>query len=133
MRNREMDNLYLDFYMLRFHNDMVSDWKKRMLRYRLRHMQGIETKSLRDHRFGDLLDRRNWHRVFTNKDYDSWKEFIIIRDELIDEQDKEYVEQELRADIYSPYDCTGKEFTRWFDWKKLPCGWAVIHAMGLDI
>lgn len=35
--------------------------------------------------------------------------------------------------ICSPYDCTGKRFTRWITVHKVPAGFAVVHSWGLDV
>lgn len=35
--------------------------------------------------------------------------------------------------ICSPYDCTGKRFTRWITVHKVPAGFAVVHCWGLDV
>lgn len=35
--------------------------------------------------------------------------------------------------ICSPYDCTGKRFTRWITVHRVPVGFVVIHSWGLDV
>lgn len=56
-------------------------------------------------------------------------------DPYTDDQIREYIED---SDVYygrinSPYDCTGRRFTRWIDWKRTPAGIVLLHSWGLDI
>lgn len=51
-----------------------------------------------------------------------------------DEEIKEYIDEEMWVNIYSPYDCTGKLFTQWITFHRNPCGSvSFVHSMGLDV
>jgi len=49
-----------------------------------------------------------------------------------DEEIDDYVDS-LRMEIHSPYDCTGKRFTHYINWKRTPAGVAYVHESGLDL
>ena len=73
----------------------------------------------------------------TRQDPDDWEsmtEYGIdpgLSDYTDDELREFFAEQEIR--ILSPYDCTGKVFTRWITWKRTPVGVSWIHRKGLDV
>jgi len=51
-----------------------------------------------------------------------------------DDEIREYIMCEVGyPPICSPYDCTGKRFTRWVSFNVQKCGIVMIHAWGLDI
>lgn len=55
-------------------------------------------------------------------------------DEWTDDEIEEYIMDEVGyPPIYSPYDCTGKRFTRWCSWSRQPIGIVMIHAWGTDL
>ena len=55
-------------------------------------------------------------------------------DEWTDEEIEEYIMDEVGyGSINSPYDCTGKRFTRWCAWSRQPVGIVMIHAWGTDL
>ena len=59
--------------------------------------------------------------------------FLSKRTDLTDEEIEEMVE-DMTIRIYSPYDCTGKRFTRWITTHRNPSGLvSYIHEMGLDV
>lgn len=79
-----------------------------------------------------------WRHVYDD-DYEGGKHFCLLpdrpEDPYTDDEIREYIED---SDVYygrvnSPYDCTGKRFTRWISWKRTPAGIALIHSWGLDI
>lgn len=67
-------------------------------------------------------------------DWESMTEYGIdpgLSDYTDDELREFFEEQEIC--ILSPYDCTGKVFTRWISWSRTPAGVAFIHRKGLDV
>lgn len=75
----------------------------------------------------------DWHVIY-DEDGEGWTEYGFFSAEgLTDEEINEYVEG-MRAEIRSPYDCTGKAFTMWIDWHRNPdTSISVIHRLGLDV
>jgi len=59
-------------------------------------------------------------------------EYRIVTDPMTDEEAQDLCDS-MRYNINSPYDCTGRIFTAWISWKRVPCGIAIIHRMGLDV
>jgi len=56
------------------------------------------------------------------------------QDEWTDEEIREYIMDEVGyPDIWEPWDCTGKRFTRWCSWSIQPIGIVMIHAWGTDL
>ena len=109
-------------------------------------------KSMRDviRKYRDRLNRINAHRVDPlekpltkefrvryDEDGEGCKEYGILPEdgtETTDEEIREYIKDYIELPpINSPYDCTGKRFTRWVDYKRTPAGIVIIHATGLDI
>lgn len=59
--------------------------------------------------------------------------FLSHRTDLTDEEIQE-LKDEMRLVICSPYDCTGKRFTRYIDTHRNPSGLvSYVHCMGLDV
>ena len=55
-------------------------------------------------------------------------------DEWTDEEIEEYILDEVGyGDINSPYDCTGRRFDRWIEWRRCPSGIIMIHRWSTDI
>ena len=51
-----------------------------------------------------------------------------------DDEIREYLDEYMVEEIRSPYDCTGKRFTRWYTFHRNPCGRiSCIHRMGIDV
>ena len=51
-----------------------------------------------------------------------------------DEDIVDYLDDGYRMTIRSPYDCTGRPFTRWFHWHRNPCGRvSFTHHVGIDV
>lgn len=58
----------------------------------------------------------------------------INGDEYTDEDIREFIDDNMRMRIYSPYDCTGKPFTLWIDWHRNPSGLiSYRHRIGIDV
>lgn len=66
-----------------------------------------------------------------------YKEYGILPEDgtpTTDDEIREYIEDNIKLPpIYSPFDCTGRHFTRWVDYKRTPAGIAIIHSVGMDI
>ena len=52
--------------------------------------------------------------------------------ETLDEEIEEIV-RSMEVRICSPYDCTGKLFTHYLEWKRVEAGLCVVHCLGLDV
>lgn len=53
--------------------------------------------------------------------------------EMTDEEIQEEVD-DMREEIRSPYDCTGRRFTQWITWHRNPNGLvSVVHKFGIDV
>lgn len=77
--------------------------------------------------------QEDWRTVYANEYGESWYEYCIFQDDgETDEEIQDYVDS-LVLHNYSQYDCTGKPFTRWTHWKRVPAGIVIIHALGLDV
>lgn len=51
-----------------------------------------------------------------------------------DSEVREYLDENMREEIYSPYDCTGKRFTEWISFHRNPNGRiSYVHRMGIDV
>ena len=100
--------------------------------------------------YRDQINRINRHRVDPlekpltvefraryDEDGEGCREYGILPEdgtETTDEEIREYIRDYIELpEINSPYDCTGKRFTRWVDYKRTPAGIVIIHAIGLDI
>ena len=54
--------------------------------------------------------------------------------DMVKEDVEEWLSENMEIHNYSPYDCTGKLFTKWIDWHVNPDNSiSFIHRMGLDI
>lgn len=78
--------------------------------------------------------REGWRHI-CSEDGESGYDYRIIPD---NGQTEEEIEDQVCCEvgyppIYSPYDCTGKRFTRWIKVRRAPAGFAVIHSWGLDV
>ena len=75
-------------------------------------------------------------RIYSaNEDWETYKEFGFLshRTDLTDDEINELVE-DMRMIICSPYDCTGKHFTRWIETHRNPSGLvSYIHTIGIDV
>lgn len=64
------------------------------------------------------------YRILKVEDPDDWT----------DEEIEEYIMDEVGyPPICSPYDCTGRRFTRWCSFSRQPVGIVMIHAWGTDL
>ena len=75
--------------------------------------------------------RETWRRIWTGNE--SWCDYRILEDSsLTDDQLDEFAES-IKVHNYSAYDCTGRPFTCWVHWKRVPAGIVFIHAMAIDV
>lgn len=78
--------------------------------------------------------REDWRHV-CDEDGEGGYDFCLMSDDGETEDEiREMAEDAVGyPPICSPYDCTGKRFTRWITVKRVPAGFAVIHSWGLDV
>lgn len=51
-----------------------------------------------------------------------------------DDEVNEFLNEFMKLEIRSPYDCTGQRFTQWIDWHRNPCGRiSYQHRIGIDV
>lgn len=64
-----------------------------------------------------------------------WKEYGFFNGAGMSDDDiREYIDENIRVRIYSPYDCTGEAFTMWIWWHRNPSGLvSYINNMALDV
>lgn len=64
-----------------------------------------------------------------------WTEYGFFNGAGMSDDDiREYIDENIRVRIYSPYDCTGQPFTRFVHWHKNPTGLvSYINYMALDV
>ena len=74
---------------------------------------------------------------FNDDDYESFTEYGFLPMHLEEYSDAEieaWIDEEMVMEIRSPYDCTGKQFTKWIDWHRNPSGMiSFIHRIGIDV
>lgn len=104
----------------------------------------------------ELLDRRMWkkckktsaprpvpslldapHTYCSDDDWESYIEFGFLPDytrTYSDEEVEDWIDDRMRMVINSPYDCTGKLFSAWIDWRRNPTGLiSYRHCIGIDV
>lgn len=71
--------------------------------------------------------------AYPEDDWETAIEYGFLGYDMTDEEIQEAIEA-MRLVIHSPYDCTGKLFTRWITVHKNPSGLvSYVHNMGLDV
>lgn len=80
---------------------------------------------------------------YADDDYEAYTEYGFLSNykgepldgiEYTDEDIREFIDDNMRMRIYSPYDCTGKLFTMWVEWHRNPSGLiSYRHRVGLDV
>lgn len=124
----DMINFVKNYY--REHNmplENIADFlkeKRREIRRINRYREDPLAKSMRE----------DWRHV-CDEDGEGGYDFCLMSDDGVTEDEiREYAEDAVGyPPICSPYDCTGKRFTRWITVKRVPAGFAVIHSWGLDV
>ena len=82
--------------------------------------------------------REGWRSIYEDKFGESGTDFRIMPvedgDDWTDEEIEEYIMDEVGCPpINSPYDCTGKKFTWYVDFKRTPAGIVMIHSWSVDV
>ena len=132
-----MDDNRMYFFILHNAKNCLKPEVKRRYRHSIKvtHNDSLE-KSLRDHKWKEfwLCGTDPWRRVYRDDNCDSWYEYTIMPDfeEESDEEMQRSID-ELRVEINSPYDCTGKPFSSWIHWKRTKAGVVIIRRMSLDV
>lgn len=77
-------------------------------------------------------------REHIDEDSESGYDYRILKvdntDGWTDDEIEMFIMQEVGyPPICSPYDCTGKRFTRCVSFSRQPCGIVMIHSWGLDV
>lgn len=132
-----MDDNRMYFFILHNAKNCLKPEVKRRYRHSIKitHNDPLAT-SLRDHRWHDfwLCGKDPWRRISEWEDWESWYEYTIMPDfeEESDEEMQRSID-ELRVEINSPYDCTGKPFTSFIHWKRTKAGVVIIRRMSLDV
>ena len=72
-----------------------------------------------------------------SEDGESFYEYGFLPEYLIkypDEEIAEWIDENMREEIRSPYDCTGLRFTHWVHFHRNPCGLiSYVHSLGIDV
>ena len=131
-----MDDNRMYFFILHNAKNCLKPEVKRRYRHSIKAKNNDPlATSLRDHKWKDfwLCGTDPWRRVYRD-DWDSWYEYVIMPDfeEESDEEMQRNID-ELRVEINSPYDCTGKPFTNFIRWKRTKAGVVIVRHMSLDI
>lgn len=107
---------------------MIFDKKeKRILKraFRLSPWQGIRS----------LMDEERIGNA--SEDGEGFTEYGFLPEKLgvySDEEIQEWIDENMWEEIRSPYDCTGKRFSRWINFHRNPCGRiSYVHRMGIDV
>lgn len=125
------------FFILRHAKNCLKPEVKRRYRHSIKvtNNDPLE-KSLRDHKWKDFwfCGEDPWRRAYKEDDCESWDEYVIMPDfeEESDEEMQANID-ELRVTFYSPYDCTGKPFSRYIHWKRTKAGVVIIRHMSIDV
>lgn len=123
MRDKDWSELY--YSLLRAAKDKVRADTKREYRAKAKRFHDPLAKPLTE-------EPRTWYDP--ERDYESMSEYGIdpSLSDMTDDELREYFEEQ-EIHINSPYDCTGKIFTRWISWKRTPAGVSWVHRKGLDV
>lgn len=130
-----MDDIY--FLLMRMNPMALDPYLKRRYRKSIQvRNQDPLAKSLRDHRWRDfwMCGTDLWRRRYNDECGESWVEYTIMPDfkEESDEEIQRSID-ELEVTISSPYDCTGKPFSRFIHWSRTPCGIVIVRHMSIDV
>jgi len=129
-----------DFETLRDYQEMLEECD-----VPVRNRQGLIRKcrdSIKKH-LAERIDplekpmTEEWRHLYCGELGEDGVDFAILpieNDKETAEDIIEYLEETVAyPPINSPYDCTGRRFTRNLTAKKTPAGWAVTHHWALDI
>lgn len=109
--------------------DRISDEKQREI------IKRIIKKNSNQGEAREALPLTDAARVGYSDDCDNWVEYGFLKGkDYSDDEVREILDEAVRYNIYSPYDCTGKAFTLWIDWHRNPSGLiSYVHHVGLDV
>ena len=113
----------------------IHEWRKKYIGEIRRELAWI------DRQFPDPLAKPmsdGWRGLMDDECGENGYDFRILPVEDADKWSDEAIEEYIMCEvgyppICSPYDCTGKRFTMWTSWKKVPAGIVMIHRWGLDV
>ena len=112
------------------------DDTKRFVRGVLREGGDPLFRSLRDHFFSEIFDDHDpyaWRGYAPDGCWDSWTRYTIVYDGGLTDAEIDGRVEALRMETHSAFDCSGRPFTISLRWKRIPCGIAIIHHIGLDV
>ena len=130
-----MNDLY--FLLMHMNPSHLAPEVKRRYRHSIKatHNDPLSS-SMRDHQWRDfwLCGKDPWRRIYREDNPESWYEYTIMPDfeEESDEEMQRSID-ELEVHICSPYDCTGKPFTRFVHWKRTKAGVVIVRHMSIDV
>ena len=115
--------------------DKINEWRRKYIGEIRRELARI------DREFPDPLEKpmtEGWRSLMDDECGEEGYDFRILPvknpDDWEDEEIEEYILNKVGyPPINSPYDCTGKRFTMWVNWKRQPAGIVMIHRWGLDV
>ena len=103
--------------------DFIKEQRREIRRINAYSVDPLE-KSMRD----------EWRHVYSEDGEDGYDFCLMSDDGETEDEIREMAEAAVGyPPICSPYDCTGKRFTRWITVHKVPAGFAVVHSWGLDV
>lgn len=78
----------------------------------------------------DIYNAKNW-KIINDDGIDGYIEKMLYPRQLTKDEQSE-IANGLHLTINSPYDCTGKAFTRWIEFYNVPSGCFIYHSVGFD-
>ena len=75
-------------------------------------------------------------RRLYDKDGQGWYDFGVYEDNgETDDEIQCYLDDEYHMSIpaYVDWDCTGRPFTQYLHWRRVPCGIAFVHRVNIDV
>ena len=74
-----------------------------------------------------------WRTIYPDDSYEWWREYCIVTDAQLTDEELDELIKEQTIHINSPYDCTGKVFTSSLTATRMPCGILFIHTKAVDV
>lgn len=82
-----------------------------------------------------LMDEERYGNC--SEDGENYTEYGFLAEKyskFTDDEVNEFLNEFMKLEIRSPYDCTGQRFTLWIDWHRNPCGLiSYQHRIGIDV
>ena len=109
--------------------DCINDEKQREI------IKRIIKKNFNQGEACEVLPLTAAARVGYSDDSDSYVEYGFLKCKgYSDDEVREILDEVIRYQVYSPYDCTGQPFTQWIDWHRNPSGLiSYVHHIGIDV